>query len=232
MRDRKPKRSEIDGAGRALFEAAKLTDVEIDRIAANPGMFDAVCARIASQPAAARENTRSGFLTVYKTALGTSLAAVLCVTVVAVYLQQDNQGAVATGTNITAPQPDAAPSHSASKVNYIKGFTQGTAEILEEPSASVQTTVQYADQREARRTPPRAERAAYRQPRSPDFVAVTYTGDGGESARGGRVVRVDVPRSTLFAMGFDVSLENDSPTVKADLLIGPDGVTRAVRLVE
>jgi hypothetical protein len=46
------------------------------------------------------------------------------------------------------------------------------------------------------------------------------------------VIRVDVPRSTLFAMGFPVSLENESPTVKADLLIGPDGATRAVRLVE
>ena len=234
MRDRKPKRSDIDGAGRLLFAAAKLTDAEIDRIAARPGMFDAVCARIASEPVADMERARGGIgvLTAYKTVLGTSLAAVLCVTAVAVYLQQDNQGSVATGTDITAPRPEAAPSHSASKVNFIKGFTQGTAEILEEPSAPVQTTVQYADQREARRTPPRAERAAYRPPRSADFVAVTYTGDGGESARGGRVVRVDVPRSTLFAMGFDVSLENDSPTVKADLLIGPDGVTRAVRLVE
>ena len=46
------------------------------------------------------------------------------------------------------------------------------------------------------------------------------------------MIRVDVPRSTLFVMGFPVSLENDSPTVKADLLIGPDGATRAVRLVE
>ena len=94
------------------------------------------------------------------------------------------------------------------------------------------------------------ERAVYRQPRNaapirpqnaslePDaetvkeFYPVTYTGDTGETVRGGRVIRVDVPRSTLFAMGLNVPLENESPTVKADLLVGPDGVTRAIRLVD
>ena len=234
MRDKKFKKSDLDAVGKQLFASAKLTDAEIDRIAAGPALFDAVRARISAEPVADRESARGrlGVLTAYKTVLGTSLAAVLCLTAVAVYLQQDNPGAVATGTDITAPPSHAAPSHSASKVNYIKGFTQGTAEILEEPPAPVQTTVQYADQHETRRPSPRVERAAYTAPRRADFVAVTYTGDGGESARGGRVVRVDVPRSTLFAMGFNVSLENDSPTVKADLLIGPDGVTRAVRLVE
>jgi hypothetical protein len=33
-------------------------------------------------------------------------------------------------------------------------------------------------------------------------------------------------------MGMNVPLENESPTVKADILVGPDGVTRAIRLVE
>ena len=95
---------------------------------------------------------------------------------------------------------------------------------------------------------PAPERAVYRQPRPsapvrpqranmnladvPEFYPVTYAGDNGELARGGRVIRVDVSRATLFAMGINVPLENESPTVKADLVIGPDGVTRAIRLVE
>ena len=32
-------------------------------------------------------------------------------------------------------------------------------------------------------------------------------------------------------MGIRVPLENDSDTVKADVIVGPDGVPRAVRLV-
>jgi len=65
-----------------------------------------------------------------------------------------------------------------------------------------------------------------------DFYALSYAGDPSETERGGRIVRVDIPRSTLFAMGVDVPLENESETVKADLLIGSDGVTRAIRVVK
>jgi hypothetical protein len=65
-----------------------------------------------------------------------------------------------------------------------------------------------------------------------DFYAVSYAGDPHETERGGRIVRVDIPRSTLFAMGINVPLENESATVKADLLVGSDGVTRGIRVVE
>ena len=41
-----------------------------------------------------------------------------------------------------------------------------------------------------------------------------------------------MPRSALFAMGVNIPLENDAEVVKADLLVGTDGVTRAIRVVE
>ena len=56
-------------------------------------------------------------------------------------------------------------------------------------------------------------------------------GDG-DAVAGGHIVRVEMPRSRLFALGVNVPLENDSETVKADLLVGPDGVTRAIRLLK
>lgn len=59
-----------------------------------------------------------------------------------------------------------------------------------------------------------------------------FDGDTLEAARGGHVVRVDMPRSSLFAMGVNVPLENETGSIKADLLVGPDGVTRGIRLVE
>jgi hypothetical protein len=62
-----------------------------------------------------------------------------------------------------------------------------------------------------------------------EFYPVSYTGDPSEIA-GGRVVRVELSRQALFAMGANIPLENGVENVKADLLIGPDGVTRAVRL--
>jgi hypothetical protein len=84
---------------------------------------------------------------------------------------------------------------------------------------------------EAKFTRPK-QSAAQRVRYDGDFYALSYAGDPNETERGGRIVRVDIPRSTLFAMGVDVPLENETETVKADLLIGSDGVTRAIRVVK
>ena len=49
---------------------------------------------------------------------------------------------------------------------------------------------------------------------------------------GGQVVRVEMKRSSLFALGVNIPLENDDTVIKADLLIGRDGVTRAIRMID
>jgi hypothetical protein len=87
-----------------------------------------------------------------------------------------------------------------------------------------------------RTTVPQPQRAVSARPvqaqpeEDPDFYAVSYAGR--DSLAGGRIVRVDLPRAQAFALGLPVSLENDSDTVRADLLIGPDGVPRGARLVK
>ncbi len=45
------------------------------------------------------------------------------------------------------------------------------------------------------------------------------------------VVRVEVPRSTLIAMGLPLNAERGNELVKADLMVGLDGVPLAIRLV-
>ena len=45
-------------------------------------------------------------------------------------------------------------------------------------------------------------------------------------------MRVEMSRASLFAMGINIPLENGAEVVKADLLVGPDGVARAVRLAK
>jgi hypothetical protein len=44
-------------------------------------------------------------------------------------------------------------------------------------------------------------------------------------------VRVEVPRATLLSLGLPLNLERGDSHVKADLLVGDDGMTRAIRLV-
>jgi hypothetical protein len=46
------------------------------------------------------------------------------------------------------------------------------------------------------------------------------------------LVRVEVQRSAMIALGFSVSEEHASEPIEADVMLGPDGVARAVRFVE
>lgn len=45
------------------------------------------------------------------------------------------------------------------------------------------------------------------------------------------VVRVEVPRSAMIAMGISVSADDAPESVLADVVFGPDGTARAVRVV-
>ncbi|HUI55816.1 MAG TPA: hypothetical protein VLY04_12645 [Bryobacteraceae bacterium] len=46
------------------------------------------------------------------------------------------------------------------------------------------------------------------------------------------LVRVEVPRSTLIALGLTVSEDRTSDSVLADVVLGSDGMARAVRVVD
>lgn len=49
---------------------------------------------------------------------------------------------------------------------------------------------------------------------------------------GGQLVRVELPRSAMLSMGLPVNMDRYSERVKADVLLGPDGLARAIRFVQ
>jgi hypothetical protein len=63
-----------------------------------------------------------------------------------------------------------------------------------------------------------------------DFIPVTY-GDNLNEIENGRIVRVEVPRSALAQFGLPVNMDRANERVKADVLIGDDGMARAIRFV-
>ncbi|HKR02693.1 MAG TPA: hypothetical protein VJT09_18585 [Pyrinomonadaceae bacterium] len=63
-----------------------------------------------------------------------------------------------------------------------------------------------------------------------DFLPLTY-GSNLAQIEDGQVVRVELPRSALQSFGFHVSAERAGERVKADVLLGHDGVARAIRFV-
>ncbi|HYY57036.1 MAG TPA: hypothetical protein VE842_06855 [Pyrinomonadaceae bacterium] len=63
-----------------------------------------------------------------------------------------------------------------------------------------------------------------------DFIPLTY-GGGMNGLDSGRVVRVELPRSALARFGLPVNAERAGEPVKADVLLGEDGLARAIRFV-
>jgi hypothetical protein len=63
-----------------------------------------------------------------------------------------------------------------------------------------------------------------------DFFPLSYGGDQ-KPMESGKVIRVQMPRSALIAFGLPVNVERADVPVKADLLVGEDGLARAIRFV-
>lgn len=63
-----------------------------------------------------------------------------------------------------------------------------------------------------------------------DFIPVTFGNNGLEA--GSQIVRVELPRSTLANFGLPMNMDRADHPVKADVLVGMDGVARAIRFVQ
>ncbi|HKG23878.1 MAG TPA: hypothetical protein VKC34_18390 [Blastocatellia bacterium] len=63
-----------------------------------------------------------------------------------------------------------------------------------------------------------------------EFMPLTY-GDNTSQMASGHIVRVELPRSAMASFGLPVNHERAESRVKADVLIGEDGLARAIRFV-
>lgn len=217
---RKLENKKLDEIGKTLVRSGVVSSHDIERIVANPALFDSVRQRIAS--GSAEPVTKRSFMRPTVTAVA-SVASIVAIALAFVVFKSGSNDVVSN------PTPNIATTAE------TKRFT--------EPDRIVDAGFRPADTpMKAERISTRSNSTSYSRPKQPaapqevrdegDFYALSYAGDPNETEHGGRIVRVDIPRSTLFAMGVDIPLENEADTVKADLLVGTDGVTRAIRVVK
>lgn len=60
-----------------------------------------------------------------------------------------------------------------------------------------------------------------------EFIALSYARD----PESGQIVRVKVPSSMMVSLGLVVSVEKPSDLVDAEVLVGDDGLSRAIRFI-
>lgn len=220
MNTRKLDNRTIDALGQKLFESSRLADAEIDAIVSNDQLFDSVRKRIGSEPAERR----------------TSLPALLPLSLKVAAFPAFLIVAIATAGLLTSEEAlqvvdkDRIPEGPPETARPVSDPPQGK---VDEPIAGRAIKAEFRSPKPQSLPRRAAKKSQDRQQSVPvpgdEFYAVSYTG---EDPAGGRIMRVELNRSALFALGVNLPLENDVETVKADLLIGSDGVTRGLRIVE
>ena len=218
---------EFDRIAKLVVKSASVRESEIENIAGDPALFGKVRARINDNRSARPSAAFAVFGFIRRNAAAVS--GVLLISIAAISF-----GLLRTKTPVTVSVPPVADTTAESKQQ--PGYSRfSEADRVSEPRP-VQSVERSRPQRisgDRITTPkisPRKTSAAVDH--GGDFYAVSYAGDRNEMERGGRIIRVDMPRSALFAMGVNIPLENDAEVLKADLLVGNDGVTRAIRVVE
>jgi hypothetical protein len=88
------------------------------------------------------------------------------------------------------------------------------------------TVARSAVRRGRRRTPRVKEDAA----NAGELFPLTYVAKSG-SSEFVQTVRIEISRSMLLTMGLPVNMDRGEGLIKADIIIGEDGVARAVRII-
>ena len=64
-----------------------------------------------------------------------------------------------------------------------------------------------------------------------EFISLVADAPGAPPLESGQLVRVQVPRAALASLGLPLNAERGNEPVKADVLLGGDGLARAIRFV-
>lgn len=206
----------LDEIGLRLLDAARLRRDEIDEVAAAPHLFDAVRKQIDTEKSGREARFR---WTAYRPDWRTGLTSVAVAAVLLI------------GAGVFMFVPEKVPDNVFVQQDLIR-----PANVIEPPTVRpVNVAATLAAKPHSHEIIPARYAANKKKPQRPqreemsEFYALTYDDDTNDDLQ---IVRVELPRTSLLAMGLSSHAENESDKVKADLLIGSDGVTRAVRFAK
>jgi hypothetical protein len=233
MKTRFSNNENLDLLGAELLKATALRDDEVERIASGDELFAGVRARIIAD-SVIRNKTSVRFTLIHKLAVASAAGAVVVAVIFAAAFISSRRGVPTANlaqADIPAPVIASKPAPSTDIFNDM----DKTVSTVERAPKETSRSPQYVRAAEYQSAP--ARRSVSRsEPQNPEvsdeFYALADLHPSEEAARNGRIVRVELPRASLVALGVNVPLDSDKQMIKTDLLVGPDGVPRAIRIVE
>jgi hypothetical protein len=220
---------EIDRIGRELLGAARVSDEEIEKIIHAPHIFESVRAGIKKEQSR-RKPKRFFNLPVLNWRSAAGAFAILLILAVGAVVILSNQSAQPLTVQIEQSkiQMQIKPSEDLPQITKI--------EQPETPSVKNPVLARRADfRKDAPKLKNQARKAnAAKQPQSIKEEGAFYAlgGNWEADAEDLQIVRAELSRAELFALGVNLPVENETPKIKTDLLVGAGGVPRAIRFVE
>lgn len=234
-------KEKLDRIGRKMLETAMISDEEIEQIVAAPQLFDAVKARIKTEQRERKTESFSGGwsspifwnwqrISVVSAAFALFVFGAVSFVLINKAIQINEQAAFVPAIEtpvekIEIPEipqdfikfsekdnPEPKPQLIAEKASFKKETFRKPKTGSKKPAVK-------------RQNPPKTELAS-------EFYALNYVGTPNGTGENLRVVRTELSSSALFALGVDVPIENAKDKFKTDLLVGSDGVARAIRFVK
>jgi len=225
-----PNTTGLDRLTSSLLNSTALRHDEIEQIAVRDDLFRSVKRCIANE---AREERRvytgETLFTRPRVLILGSVVSVLTIAFTVAGIVSRTKGtikapppSVARSTAQPEPQqPEPAKDEHPQQRPNSDYVMVGTRPSVERQSAAVKTAYH----------PAKNSEVSEPEQQPIEFYALADMSSN-ESVAGGRVVRVDLPRASLVALGINVPLGSDKQLIKADIVVGPDGVPRAIRVVE
>jgi hypothetical protein len=224
---------------RKLLRAGKLSDAEIEKIVAAPQLFQRVRANIKTEESRRETKVKNVFAfpnlqfwNWQKSALAFAAIAILIVGAAAMFVRFSNSPEVAQQPVIEEKQFTTAPVERQPE-NVLP-------QIAEMPKNDFQPRrIASIKKAKSKNNPQILAKSAQKKRNLPQkfenereepFMALTYAGNLANEES--QIIRVEMSRARLLALGVAVQTENESEKIKTDLLVGSDGVARAIRLVK
>lgn len=246
MNKRNLQNKELDRIGRKLFDRAKVRDEEIEQIVGSPMLFDSIKARIEIERRSQNQknvSVRSANWQIWNWHRASAMVLLLFIFGVigfAVYNkftpEHQTEFAVALKAQPSVKQIETEPLQMTPPIPQDSPAVVKTSDsVIESPKITKQiisTNKISKTQKSSTRMPKQQRKLQPKQTETAgEFYALAFTGNPVETGEEFKIVRAELSRSSLFALGVNLPIENESEKIKTDLLVGTDGVARAIRLV-
>lgn len=234
----------LDEIGRKLLKSRKLQNEEVEKIVSKPQLFNSVMSQIKTEQLRRERKIFFGQWFIFqnwhwqKTALSFGILAAFLVTAMSfgVFKNSAPSEGLLTGKvitpeiqmptlsteNLSSPQIDKVMPESQNTIDFGAKHRKVTQKIrIKNHNPKLRKSSQKTNLRKP-------------LPQSTidegEFFPLIFAGNPTDEDNT-QIIRADLSRATLFALGVNLSLENENETIKTDILFGSDGLPKAIRLV-